>query len=79
MPMVVRVKDWIREGYEVRIFTARWSHEEDRPQTEKAIHEWLAKLDIPPLVVTNVKDFDMVELWDDRAVRVEKDTGRRIR
>ena len=28
------------------------------------------------LPITNVKDFAMIELWDDRAVRVEFNTGR---
>lgn len=76
--MVERVRDWLRAGYEVRIFTARWCFVEDRSKTEGAIHEWLAKLDLPPLRVTNEKDYEMVALYDDRAVCVEKDTGRII-
>ena len=30
----------------------------------------------PPPGVTNIKDFAMVELWDDRCIRVEPNTGR---
>lgn len=30
------------------------------------------------LPVTNAKDFGMVELWDDRAIQVEFNTGRRM-
>ena len=30
------------------------------------------------LPVTNVKDWHMLELWDDRAVQVEPNTGRRV-
>lgn len=76
--MVERVRDWLRSGYEVRIFTARWCFVEERPRFEKVVHEWLAELGLPPLRVTNEKDYTVVEIYDDRAVRVEKDTGRRI-
>lgn len=79
MAMVNRVKQWIRDGYEVRIFTARASEEgPGRQETFDAIWAALAKIDIPHLMITNVKDYQMVEFWDDRAVRVEKNTGRRI-
>jgi hypothetical protein len=30
------------------------------------------------LPVTNVKDFGMIELWDDRAVQVVPNTGQRV-
>ena len=30
------------------------------------------------LPVTNVKDYSMIEFWGDRAVRVEKNTGKRM-
>ena len=28
------------------------------------------------MIITSAKDWGMVELWDDNAVRVEKNTGR---
>ena len=31
------------------------------------------------LEVTCTKDFGMIELWDDRAIRVEKNTGKIIK
>lgn len=76
--MVERVKQWIRDGFEVRIMTARWGDTANQIPFKAAVDKWLADQDIPPLVVTDRKDYDMVELWDDRAVRVERDTGRRI-
>jgi hypothetical protein len=30
---------------------------------------------LPDLEVTNAKDMDMIELWDDRAVQVIPNTG----
>mgnify|MGYP003353155243 CR=1 FL=1 len=35
-----------------------------------------AKDDAAGLAITNIKDADMVELWDDKAVRVERNTGK---
>lgn len=76
--MVQRVKRWRARGYEVRIFTARVGGrdgEELRVVTD-AINAWcLAHLgDVLP--VTCVKDYSLIELWDDRAVQVEPNTGR---
>lgn len=43
---------------------------------------WIASLFIVELawalVVTNIKDFQMWMLWDDRAVAVEKNTGEHL-
>jgi hypothetical protein len=71
LPMLMRVKGWIGRGVKVKIFTAR----ADNTASIKAIHEWLAKYNIPPLEVTNQKDFGMIELWDDRCVQVIPNTG----
>lgn len=81
--MVERVKSWIAEGQEVRIFTARVSDNPDCPEASdiarRWIRLWLVKhgliIDGEPLPITNVKDYGMVELWDDRAVQVEQNTG----
>ncbi len=73
--MLDRVKTWISEGKEVRIFTARAS----APELIEPIESWCLRHLGKILPVTNVKDFSMIELWDDRAVRVEMNTGVRIR
>ena len=75
--MLIRVKKWIAEGQKVKIFTARVAHDEDG-EHQKAIGRWCKKHIGRKLEVTCVKDFGMTELWDDRAVQVQKNTGRRI-
>lgn len=71
LPMLERVKRWIGEGKKVKIFTARAS----MPGHEKPIQEWLKRHGIGGLEITNAKDFDMVELWDDKAIQVISNTG----
>lgn len=79
--MLARVKGWLAAGKEVRIFTARVAQEPgDRadvgvPQIIAAIQDWCELHGLPRLKVTNIKDFQMVELWDDRAVAVYPNTG----
>ncbi|MEZ5524777.1 MAG: hypothetical protein R3E62_07420 [Pseudomonadales bacterium] len=69
--MLERVKNWLNEGVEVRIFTARASVPEYIP----FVTQWLEKQGLPALEVTNVKDFAMISLWDDRCVQVETNLG----
>lgn len=90
--MVERVKKWLAEGKSVRILTARVGVQEDAYSEEsgsaatkefaerqrKLIEEWCLKHIGRKLPVTASKDFAMVELWDDRAVSVEHNTGRVI-
>lgn len=77
--MVERVKRWLADGaYAVKIFTARVAEPDpdDRAEIVNAVQKWLVeRCGLPPLEVTNVKDYAMVELWDDRAVRVLPNTG----
>lgn len=73
--MCRRVREWLDQGKEVRIFTARCAGPEDcRP----AIDHFCMMQFGQTLPITNVKDFGLIELWDDRAVRVEYNTGRVI-
>jgi hypothetical protein len=74
--MLERVNAWLDEGIEVRIFTARVSHPTLRREAARVIGDWCQKHGLPRLRITNAKDFDMIELWDDRAVRVETNSGR---
>lgn len=71
--MIERVKSWIAEGKKVKIFTARVT---EGTEAIRYIHEWLRDQGLPELEVTNIKDFDMQELWDDRCVGVVTNTGR---
>ena len=89
--MVERVKEWIAEGREVKIFTARVgtgrglspiSGMEDTvefAERQRAlIEEWSIQHIGVALPVTAQKDYAMGELWDDRAIQVATNTGRPI-
>ena len=80
-PMVERVRGWLAAGKTVKIFTARM-HGHGMPliggglaDVRTPIEEWCREHIGQVLEVTNVKDFGMIELWDDRAVQVEANTG----
>lgn len=102
-PMVARVKQWIKDGHEVRIFTARaypmtcaypnadladalrnMNELEDGSfkdgllnalQAIGAIRIWCERYIGKRLAVTCMKDPDMLELYCDRVVQVEQNTG----
>jgi hypothetical protein len=71
--MVSKVRNKILEGFEVRIFTARVA--DGNVNTRQHIEKWCLEHLGQVLKVTNVKDFGMIELWDDRAVQVIPNTG----
>lgn len=73
--MVTRIKHWLREGDEVVIFSARCDCVDNFKEITR-IHKYLKKIGLPPLQVTNRKLKKFTEIWDDRAIRVEKNTGR---
>lgn len=85
--MLARVKRWLEEGREVKIVTARVAPGPHAPllsaadriamtrETYAAIDDWLIEHVGRTLEVTCVKDQRMVELWCDRAVQVQKNTG----
>lgn len=81
--MLQRVLNWREQGIEVRIVTAR-AATENNPWPEQvapalaAIKVWCIEHVGEVLPITASKDYAMIELWDDRAVQVEKNTGRRI-
>ena len=75
-PMVERVKQWLREGREVKIFTARVSVKgRDLEPTLWAIRRWSLEHIGEYLDITCTKDLSMIELWDDRVVQVQFNTG----
>lgn len=85
--MCDRVRRWLRQGKNVKIFTARvhgigtkllngqtvTERDVKKPMEEFCVREFGQVLEI-----TNVKDFGMIELWDDRAIQVEFNTGKVI-
>ncbi len=75
--MAERVRKWLANGEEVRIFTARCSGD-DRRAAVYHIQIWCFQHFGKSLPVTNEKDFGMVEFWDDRAVQIIPNTGERV-
>ena len=73
--MLKRVKIWLEMGYKVKIVPARAAEPE---QAIPPIKAWLSKQGLPDLEVTNAKDMDMIELWDDRCVQVIPNTGKPV-
>jgi hypothetical protein len=78
--MLQKVKGWLAEGREVRILTARVSrHDQEVAEVEKQeamIQKWCLKHLGVELKITNQKDQSMARLYDDRAVAVERNSGR---
>jgi hypothetical protein len=86
--MVDRVKKWLADGVTVKIFTARVCVTGGYSEVSKMqasldfaneqtafIKAWCKEHIGQELEVTCVKDFAMIELWDDRAVGVLMNTG----
>lgn len=82
--MVAQVKSWLTYGKWVgdqlvrdfKIFTARVAKPEpERNQAVRAITAWCVAAFGQALPITCVKDQDMVELHDDRAVQYVTNTG----
>jgi hypothetical protein len=70
--MVNRIRRWVGHGKKVKIFTARARDEEG----VAAIKKWLKKHELPDLEVTNIKDHKMICFYDDKAIQVQKNTGK---
>lgn len=74
--MVDRVKAWLAEGKDVRIFTARVSGPSDLSEhTVRFIDAWCLEHLGQTLPVTCEKDYGMVKLYDDRCVQIVPNTG----
>ena len=73
--MLERVKEWLRQGIDVRIFTAR-AADPGSPSTP-FIEAWCLEHLGQVLPVTATKDYGLIEFWDDRAVQVIPGTGKR--
>ena len=78
--MVERVKQWLKDGKKVKIFTAR-AYPGGRIGEKKleeviiAIRVWCREHIGEVLPITYAKDYGMIELWDDRAVQIIPNTG----
>lgn len=81
--MVERIKMWLSQGMDVRIFTARvgpqgsWpgAVDEDLERIKQTIRDWTLEHVGVALEPTCTKDYGMLTLWDDRAIQVRFNTG----
>ncbi len=71
-PMVKLLLTYVDQGVTVKIFTARGSN----PAEISNIHRWLLANGMPKLEVTDQKDYHLVHFYDDRAIAVQRDTGK---
>lgn len=82
-PLVERVKLLIAQGARIKIFTARVGPRGTSPNNkglklrdvQNAIADWTEKHIGVRLEATCVKDFNMIALYDDRAVRIRHNEG----
>ena len=76
--MQTRVLRWLVKGIDVRIFTARANKlQPNHDEVIAAIKAWCVEHLNQELPITCEKDFQMIQLWDDRCVQVIPNTGRR--
>jgi len=76
--MVNRIHFWIKEGHEVIIYTSRVSDEHSKSLREREIETIrfsLRDMGLPILRITANKYMRISEFWDDRSVRVIRNTG----
>lgn len=72
--MRLRVVRWLAKDEGVKILTAR----KLTPEFLSALDRWCIRHVGQKLEATNSKDLSMIDLWDDVAVQVEPNTGRRV-
>ena len=75
--MVKRVKRWLAADKKVKIMTARM-HKDKGGVARRAIKKWCKEHLGQEIPITNVKDHEMSELWDDRAIQVRKNKGVKV-
>jgi hypothetical protein len=72
--MLSFVQRMVESGVRVKIFTARAGDKSQR----LLIRKWLRSNGLPQLEISNIKDYGMQRLYDDRSIQVERNTGRII-
>lgn len=79
--IVMRLKQYIAAGKNCKIFTARVAPHPDVENFNMAdraeqLRDWCEAQGLPRLDVVCIKDAYMEEIWDDKAVSIEPNTGR---
>ena len=81
-PILDKLKEYLRAGKKVKIFTARVAHDDtersirDAYLSKIAIKKWMKKHIGEELEITSCKDYYLTHFYDDRAVQVERNTGK---
>src|SRR5258708_2659092 len=73
------IKEMLGQGYDVRILTARVGPQSDDTNVDDVrtmIENWCLEHIGTILIVQNHKCYEMIQLYDDRAIQVELNTGR---
>ena len=70
--IVNKVKELIANGNTVKVVTARYH---DGSKSINHVKRWCLKYIGKELEVTASKDYEMIALYDDRAIQVQPDTG----
>lgn len=73
--MKERIEKLLNQGKRVKIFTARAADK----KAIQPVRDWLKENGLPLLEITNKKDPGMVNIYDDRATQVRKNTGNLIK
>lgn len=77
--MIALVKRMLDAGMKVKIFTARVACTgNELDEVKSIIAAWCSEHIGCVLEITNIKDYGMIGLFDDRAIRVEENTGRLV-
>lgn len=76
--MAMRIRRWQKQKIPIRILTARAAtSNKDRETQIKKISDWCFKYFGERFLVTAEKDSGTMEIWDDRAIQIIKNTGKR--
>lgn len=79
--MAERVREWLKLGWDVRIFTARVhpssavANNRSMDEIKANINEWCLQHFGMLFIITCEKDMGMIALYDDRCVQIISNTG----
>ncbi len=72
--MIALVRSLLEAGLTVKIFSARACEPESIP----IIQAWAEKHGLGRLEVTNVKDYNLIRFYDDRAIQMAPNSGKSV-
>jgi hypothetical protein len=72
--MIAMVQSLLQAGVTVKVFSARACEPESIP----LIQAWTERHGLGRLPVTNIKDFDLIRFYDDRAIQILPNQGKSV-